>query len=128
MRRALFSILCACGAVLAPIAAQEGHPLTGTWHGSWSTGPNQIHDVTFVMNWDGKNITGVINPGFDSMPIQNARLDPAGWAVHFETTAKDGARVVIDGKIQDVTNPRRAIVGTWTQGNIKADFRITRDQ
>ena len=114
-------------ALAIPIAAQEGHPLTGTWHGSWTTGPAQISDVTFVMNWDGKEITGIINPGFDSMPLQNARLD-AGWMVHFETVAKDGTRVVIDGKIEDVTNARRKIVGTWTQGTVKADFKLTRDQ
>jgi hypothetical protein len=34
---------------------------------------------------------------------------------------------VADGKIENLTNTRRSIAGTWTQGGVKGDFRITRD-
>jgi len=111
-------------AVLA--AAQEGHPLTGTWHGSWGPTATQRTDITFVMKWDGKNITGIINPGFDAMPIEKAALETKGWAVHFEATAKDG-KIVADGKIENVTNVRRSITGKWTQGGRTGDFKIVRD-
>lgn len=127
------SCLLSFGAALAafvPAAAQEGHPLTGTWHGSWGPTAAERTDLTFVMEWDGKNITGIINPGFERMRLQNAALQP-GWAVHFETEAKDSAgnpvKVVIDGKIENVTNARRSIVGTWTQGSRRGDFKIVRD-
>ena len=48
-----------------PAVAQEGHPLKGSWLGTW-TG-NKVHgnDVLLVITWDGKNITGDVNPGTD---------------------------------------------------------------
>ena len=116
---------------LAPLVAQEGHPLVGTWHGNWGPNAKERTDATFVMDWDGKNITGMINPGPDAAKFQKATLDPATWTVHFEADVKDrsGAtvRAVIDGKIENLTNVRRFIVGTWVQGAMKGDFKITRD-
>ena len=46
--------------------AQEGHPLVGTWSGDWGPSPTHRNQVTVVMNWDGKNVTGIINPTKDS--------------------------------------------------------------
>jgi hypothetical protein len=86
--------------------------------------------VTFVITWDGKNINGLINPGYEGMKLEKATLEGKGWLVHFEADAKEGAntvRVVIDGKIENVTNARRSITGTWTQGNRKGDFKVVRD-
>jgi hypothetical protein len=42
---------------------------------------------------------------------------------------RGGAKVhvIADGKIENITNVRRSIVGTWTQGATKGDFKITRD-
>lgn len=110
--------------------AQEGHPLTGAWHGSWGPNAAQRTDITFVITWDGKNINGIINPGYEGMKIEKAALEGKGWLVHMEADAKEGAntvRVVIDGKIENVTNARRSISGTWTQGNRKGDFKVVRD-
>jgi hypothetical protein len=128
MRRfALICLLTACA------LAQEGHPLVGSWHGTWGPGPNakDRSDVTVIMFWDGKTITGMLNPGPDAGKLQNASLDPNGWLVHFEGDVKDrsGAKVhvVADGKIENVTNLHRFIAGTWTQGATKGDFKITRD-
>ena len=66
--------------VALPALAQEGHPLKGSWLGTWAG--NKIHgnDVLLVMTWDGKNITGTINPGTDNMAIKNASLNPDGVA------------------------------------------------
>ena len=38
-------------------AAQEGHPLKGTWLGTWES--NDVHgeSVFLVLDWDGKSIT-----------------------------------------------------------------------
>jgi hypothetical protein len=87
--------------------------------------------VTLVMDWDGASVTGIINPGVRSAPIEKTAFDPATWQFHFEANYKDRtggtARVVIDAKIQDVTNPRRSLVGTWTQGEKKGDFKAVRD-
>ena len=111
--------------------AQEGHPLTGTWHGDWGPTPTHRNDVTLVLDWDGKNITGLINPGPESIKMTKATLepsfDPKKWTVHFEADAK-GNHFVIDGTIENLTSIRRSIVGTWNHGNVKGDFKITRDQ
>jgi hypothetical protein len=113
------------------LVAQEGHPLRGTWHGSWGVNAAERTPVTLVLDWDGANITGIMNPGARSSPVEKTSLDPATWQFHFESNYKDRsggtARVTIDAKIQDVTSPRRALVGTWTQGEKKGDFKAVRD-
>ena len=118
--------------LLAPwLIAQEGHPLKGTWHGSWGVNAADRTPVTLVMDWDGKSVTGIMNPGARSSPIEKTALDPSGWQFHFESNYKDRsgatARISIDAKIQDVTSPRRSLIGTWTQGDKKGDFKAVRD-
>jgi hypothetical protein len=122
--------------LLLLLFAQEGHPLVGTWHGDW--GPSAAHrnDITLVLDWDGKNITGLINPGPQSLKLSRAVLepsfDPKGWKIRFEVDAKDRdgkpVRFVADGTIENLTSIRRSIVGTWSHGDAKGDFRIIRDQ
>jgi hypothetical protein len=113
-----------------PLIAQEGHPLVGTWHGSWGANPKERTDVTVVMNWDGKNLSGMINPGPQSLKLSGT-LDPSNWSVHLEGLGKDpsgkAVHVQIEGKIENLTNVRRSIVGAWTEGATKADLKITRD-
>jgi hypothetical protein len=122
---AIFALL------LAPVFAQEGHPMTGTWHGSWGPDAKNRTDVTMVLTWDGKTISGLVNPGPDSVKLKQATLDPSQWAVHFELDMKDKNgtvnHVVVDGKIDDVTLIRRSIIGTWKQGNVEYPFKMTRD-
>lgn len=120
MKTRRFFLLACAGALAA--YAQEGHPLTGTWHGAWG----ETNDVTLVISWEGTNLVGIINPGFDSIRMETIQLEPKGWLVHIEANSKEG-RVVVDGKIENVTNPRRSIVGVWTQGSRKGDFKIVRD-
>lgn len=123
--------LCAMLSLACFAFGQEGHPLVGTWHGTWGPGAKDRHDVTLVLNWDGKNISGMINPGPGSLTFPNGSLDPSDWSVHFEADGKDSSgkpvHVVIEGKIQNITNVRRSLVGTWTQGQEKGDFKLTRD-
>ena len=111
--------------------AQEGHPLVGTWRGDWGPNAKQRHDLTFVMEYDGKQVTGVINPGFESMKLRTVTLDPATWTVRFETEGKDTTGklvpIVIQAKFEDLTSRHRSLVGTWTQGTVKGDFKISLD-
>jgi spermidine/putrescine-binding protein len=110
--------------------AQEGHPLKGSWLGTW--GPSKVHsnDVVVVMNWDGKAITGMINPGTDNIPIKNATLNPDGWVVHLEADAKDKSgntiNYIIDGKIENLSFHNRSIVGTWKSQKESGPFKISR--
>jgi hypothetical protein len=120
----------ACAIVCSDLRAQEGHPLAGTWHGTWGPNATQRTDVTLVLDFDGKAITGMMNPGPDSIRFETIALDPATWSVHFEAKPKGAAKsvpIVIDATIQDVTNRHRSLVGTFMQGTVKGDFKASRD-
>ena len=130
MRRlfiALFSLVVLAGAAAV---AQEGHPLKGSWIGTWSGNTLHGNDVLLVLTWDGKNITGTINPGTDNMVIKNASLNPEGWVVHLEADAKDksGAVVtyVLDGKIENLAMHNRGITGTWKSQRGSGQLKINR--
>ena len=116
--------------LVASALAQEGHPLKGTWLGDW--GPNKAdrNQVTVLLDWDGKQITGQINPGPGSVPIVKATLEPKGWMVHFEADTKNAAgqpvHYVVDGKIENLGLYNRSITGAWNHDNVKGDFKITR--
>ena len=114
----------------APVVAQEGHPLKGSWIGTWAGNKTHGNDVVVVLNWDGKNITGMINPGTDNIAIKAATLNPTGWAVHIEADTKDksGAVVsyVIDGKIENLPLPNRSVTGTWKSQKESGAFKIGR--
>jgi hypothetical protein len=117
-------------AAASTASAQFGHPLKGTWSGDWGpTRDNRTH-VTLDLNWDGKTITGSINPGPNAVALKTT-LDPATWMVHFEGDGKDkgGAAVhyVIDGKLENLGSFQRVITGTWTQGSMKGDFKVVRN-
>lgn len=130
MRRqiVLFVFLAAC-VMGAPARAQEGHPLKGSWIGTW--GPSKVHsnDLLVIMSWDGKTISGTINPGTDDIAIKNATLNPEGWVVHFEADAKDKAgpiNYVFDGKIEGLAFHNRSISGTWKSNRENGQFKIQR--
>ena len=127
MKRALL-LACAaiCLGIVAPGFAQQGYPLTGTWSGDWGT-PTQRHQITLVMNWDGKNVTGLINPGPDSIPIASVVVDVTDWTIRIEADTKDKVHISAEGKLEDLGSYHRTIKGSWTQGTTKGDFRITRD-
>ena len=120
------SLVCLAGSAAV---AQEGHPLKGSWIGTWEKNTAHGDDVLFVLNWDGKAISGMINPGTDNMTLKNATLDPDKWTVRFEADAKDkqGAiTYVIEGKIENLAMHNRTIVGTWKSQRGSGPFRIQR--
>jgi hypothetical protein len=118
--------LVAC-LVTTALFAQQGHPLTGTWSGDWGPSANERTKVTFVMDWDGKNVTGQINPGPDSIPLSSVYVDPANWTVRIEADTKAKVHISAEGRLEDLGSYHRVIRGTWRQGAVSGDFRITRD-
>ena len=116
--------------LLATSGAQEGHPLKGSWLGEWQG--NTVHgdNILLILDWDGKAITGMINPGTDNMPIKTASLDPKGWVVRLEADGKDkdGSTVsyVIEGKIENLELPNRSINGTWSSNKGRGTFTASR--
>jgi hypothetical protein len=130
-RRKILALLCAVAFSAVLAIAQEGHPLTGTWHGEWSPTPGQHARIVMFMKWDSKNITGTINPGPKGGPITAATLDADKWTVHLEGDTKDASGKLVhisaDGKLDNIGSYNRTITGSWTQGGAKGDFKITRD-
>jgi hypothetical protein len=126
-----FALLLSVGALTGWTFAQEGHPLVGTWSGDWGPTPTHRNQVTIVLNWDGKNVSGIINPGPDVIPIKIATLDSTKWTVHLEADAKDSkgnpVRFIADGKLDNILSYRRTLTGAWNHGNVKGDFKLTRD-
>ena len=131
VRTVLLACLLACLFMAVSAVAQEGYPLTGTWYGDWGPTPTHRNQITLVINWDGKTVSGIINPGPDSIPIKVMTLDSTKWTVHIEADGKDeqGRTVtfVADGKLENIGSWKRTLSGTWGHGNVKGDFKIARD-
>ena len=112
-------------------SAQFGHPLKGSWSGDWGTSKEKRTRVLLELHWDGKEVTGTINPGPDAVPLKRTTVDVSTWVVRFEAEGKDASGkpvpYVIDGKLENLGAYYRFISGTWTQGGVKGDFRITRN-
>jgi len=131
MQARTFCVLVLIAVIASPLFAQEGHPLVGSWHGNWGSSPTNRKDLTVVMDWDGKVISGIINPGFEQLVMQNTKLDPKDWSFHFEVENKENnttVRCLADGKIDKLGSDRRTLTGTFTCGPTKGDFKLTRDR
>ena len=71
--------------------AQFGHPLKGSWSGDWGPSKEKRNRVLLELHWDGKAITGTINPGPNAVRLQKASLDPAAWDMRLEGEGRDAA-------------------------------------
>jgi len=133
MRVALYRVagLMMALAVALPASAQFGHPLKGSWSGDWGTSRENRTHVVLELNWDGKAITGTINPGPNGVQMQKATLDPDTWAVHFEADGKDASgktvHYAIDGKLENIGAYQRVITGTWVQGATTGNVKVVRN-
>jgi hypothetical protein len=116
--------------LLGAVSAQEGHPLKGSWLGEWAG--NSVHgdNILLILDWDGKAITGMINPGTDNIPLGKASLEPEGWVVKLEAEGKDkdgsAVRYVIEGKLENLELPNRSITGTWSSNKGRGTFTASR--
>jgi hypothetical protein len=124
----LFAAVLCLGAAL-PGLAQEGHPLKGSWLGTWQSNAVHGENILLVLDWDGENITGMINPGTDNIALDRASLDPDGWVVTLEAegnSASGSVRYVIEGRIENIELPNRSIVGTWKHQQGGGAFDVSR--
>ena len=129
--RLRFAVLLLALAWALPAVAQFGHPLKGTWSGDWGASKDKRTHVVLELHWDGKAITGNINPGPNAVPLQKASLDADSWMVHLEADGKDPSgkalRYVIDGRLENIGAYARVLIGTWSEGGVKGDFRVVRN-
>ena len=131
----IFCFVCvvACFTITTiAVAAQEGHPLIGTWSGEWGPSATQRNPALIVLEWKTTTLSGTINPGYpDEAPIRVGTLDSTKWTVRLEADSKDErgnpVKVVIDGKLDNIGSHNRTLTGTWTRGNVKGDFKLTRE-
>jgi hypothetical protein len=127
--RFVLASLGVVGLISAAALTQEGHPIKGSWLGDFGPNKTTRTQVFLVMDWDGKAISGMINPGTDNIPIKNATLNPEGWLVHLEAETKDKAgpiTYVIDGKIEGLAFHNRSVTGTWKGRGESGPFKISR--
>jgi hypothetical protein len=102
-------------------SAQEGHPMKGSWIGEWK-GNKKLGDfVLLVLDWDGKTISGIVNPGTDNLKISEATLNPTDWSVHIKA-----GDYVLDGKIEELELPSRSVKGTWKSADGSGVLEIVR--
>jgi hypothetical protein len=99
--------------------------LSGTWIGDWGPSEWDRNQVTVELKWDGKSLTGTVNPGPNAVELKKATFDAKGNSVHFEAdvVSRRGGQIhyVIDGKVEKGT-----MTGSWSHDNLKGDFKITK--
>src|SRR5947208_489785 len=114
LRLCLLSVLFA-----APALAQEGHPSKGTWVGYW--GPTATENrLMIVMDYDGKNLTGVVNPGANAVPIKLARLDITPGkppAKPGDPVGEPTFKMHIEADKKDAQDNSLSICVSWTMKN-----------
>jgi hypothetical protein len=127
----------ACFTLAVPMAAQEGHPLVGSWHGTYGLNGTDRRDLTIIFDYtpDGADITGLANPGYDHADLKNLAVTfpkPTDWLVRFEVDLKDKTgkvtHYVADGKLDQIGYDQRTMSGKWMAGETTGDFKLTRDR
>src|SRR5262245_29228485 len=110
-----------CAVIAMPLLARQGSdPLSGTWTGDWGPSARDRNDVTVEFKWDGKVLSGTVNPGPQAVALKNSTFNPQTGAVHLEAdaTSPSGRSIhyVIDGKLSN-----REMAGSWNHDNVKGD-------
>jgi len=135
-------------AVLFGAAAARAGEVTVVRNVQGPEGPlyldGNLYFVGWISNtlskWDGKSVTGTVNPGPNAIPIKSAVMDitpgkpapegrnsttgiPPVFKVHLEFNAPGGP-TVFEGTIQNPVAGNRRISGTWTRGAERGTFQL----
>jgi hypothetical protein len=125
--RILASFAVVASLLMVVSAFAQGDPLSGTWTGDWGPSPGDRNDVTLVLKWDGKALTGNVTAGTNvtaPIPLSKTTFDPKTGAIHMEADAMSRGRAVhyvIDGKVE-----KNTMTGSWNHDNRKGDFKLTK--
>ena len=125
--KTVLPILLLITVMIGSTQAQEGFPLDGTWRGHWSVPDGEETLAVIVMNWDGKKISGRINPGRNMVLFEEASLDPENWMVRFTSTSKSGEPIVFEGTLENIGAYDRTLSGTWTIADVENQLVLTRE-
>ncbi len=126
MKTSGLACMLACFTMAASVASTQTatDPLSGTWTGDWGPSARDRNPVTVELKWDGKPLTGSVNPGANAVELKMCTFDAETGAVHMEADAtgrRGEVHYMIDGKVEMDT-----MTGTWNHDNRKGDFKITR--
>lgn len=116
------TVLFGSGVVLA----QEGHPYEGTWRGTATSGAESL-PVVIIMDFDGENLKGMVNPGRNSFPFTSVDHDAPNWKLTVAATNKQSEAIEFSGVMHEIGSPHRYMDGTWKQAGKEYTFKITRE-
>ena len=125
-----FSLLLAAP---GSVSAQFGHPLKGQWSGQWGPADNPKR-LLLDLHWDGKEITGRVNPGDENAAVKSVTFDysdPSAWKVKLTAEGKDKSgkpvAISVDGTLQNLRAYSKLFPGTSTEAGQKGDFTLSRN-
>lgn len=118
------AVILACCASAA--LAQEGHPFEGTWRGTIGAGAN-AKPVVMIIDYDGEQLNGMIDPGRNSYRFENAMHDAPNWKIDVSTQNRAGEAIAFSAVMHEIGAVNRYMEGTWTQGGQQQAFKITRE-
>ena len=134
-RSRVLHVLALAILLIAPSGAwaQFGHPLKGQWSGQWGPTDNPKR-LLLDLHWDGKEITGVVNPGDEAAAVKSVMFDysnPSAWKVKLTAEGKDKSgkpvAITVDGTLENIGAYNNLFHGTWVEGGQKGDFTLTRN-
>ena len=107
-----------------------GHPAKGSWIGYWGPNEDERNRMLLVLDWDNREIVGVINPGRNRVDVERADIDYETWTMTFEADLPTGdgrtARFVATGKLENLGSwVNRRYSGTYRHGDETGTFRLT---
>lgn len=123
--RGVLTILMLTFAAVA--AGQEGFPLDGTWRGETTAADGSQRTIVLIMQWDGKQISGTVNPGPNGSDFTGGKLNPDGWKFTLDTKTSQGAAIHFDGSLSDIGKYDRVLAGKWTEGGSTINVRFVRE-
>jgi hypothetical protein len=106
--------------------AQEGHPYVGTWRGTIGDGAS-AKAVVMIIDYDGEQLSGMIDPGRNSYRFENATHDAPSWKLDVHTQNRAGEAIAFSAVMHEIGSANRYMEGTWTQGGQELPFKITRE-
>ncbi len=130
MRRICLLGFLATASLAAAAVAQVGHPAKGSWSGYWGTSDASKRRILLLLDWRDRQITGVINPGPNQVPIEKAELDVATWTLRLEAEMPTGSgsrkTLVTTGRLTNLGSwTTRAYSGTYVFGDETGRFTVT---
>jgi hypothetical protein len=130
LRAAVLAVLSACLALTAPTGAQTGHPAKGTWLGYWGPDADEQRRIVLLLDWDDREVVGVINPGRRAVQVASAEIDYDTWTMTLEadlpTADGEAVRWVATGTLENLGSwKNRRFSGDYTHGAETGAFLVT---